>query len=127
MTYQIFENKVKSPAIMIGRKQRCRFSLNSLAARIFHSRNVGFVLLLWNEQTFGVAMQLSTGEDSRAYKLTYGRVLNNQVSGASLSARSFLNHISWKTQTEKKTMPATWNNKGQILEFLLPMDCLELK
>ena len=126
MTYEIFEKKavrVGSPAITFNRKDR--ISLNSQAAKIFHQRAVEFVLLLWDKQTCGAALRPLTKRDSRAYKLTYGRVSNNQPNGASFSARSFMNHIGWKTQDEKKTVPATWNDDEQIMEFVLPADCLE--
>ena len=65
-----------------------------------------------------------TKKDSRAYKLSYGKVSNNQPNGASFSARSFMRYVGWKTQ-EKRTMPATWNDDKQIMEFVVPADCLE--
>ena len=126
MTYEIFEKKairVGTPAVTFNRKDR--ISINSQAAKIFHQQAVEFVLLLWDKQGRRAALRPLTKKDSRAYKLSYGRVSNNQPNGASFSARAFLNHIGWKTQDEKKTVPATWNDDDQMLEFVLPADCLE--
>ncbi len=125
MEYEIFEKKATrfgTPAVTFNRKDR--ISINSQAARIFHQQAVEFVLLLWDKQSRGAALRPMTKKDSRAYKLSYGRVSNNQPNGASFSARSFMRYVGWKTQ-EKQTMPATWNDDKQIMEFVVPEDCLE--
>ena len=125
MEYEIFEKKATrfgTPAVTFNRKDR--ISINAQAARIFHQQAVEFVLLLWDKQSRGAALRPMTKKDSRAYKLSYGRVSNNQPNGASFSARSFMRYVGWKTQ-EKQTMPATWNDDKQIMEFVVPEDCLE--
>ena len=126
MAYEIFEKKavrVGAPAVTVNRKDR--ISINSQAAKIFHQQAVEFVLLLWDKQSRRAALRPLTKKDSRAYKLSYGKIANKQPNGASFSARSFLNHIGWKTQEEKKTVPATWNKEEEIMEFVLPADCLQ--
>ena len=125
MEYEIFEKKATrfgTPAVTFNRKDR--ISINSQAARIFHQQAVEFVLLLWDKQSRGAALRPMTKKDSRAYKLSYGRLSNNQPNGASFSARSFMRYVGWKIQ-EKQTMPATWNDDKQIMEFVVPEDCLE--
>ncbi len=98
--------------------------INNHAARIFHRMAAKFVLVLWDKGSRKVALRPIIEKDSRAYKLTYTTYQNNdQPNGTKFWARSFLNHIKWNAQ-EKKTILATWNNEQQIMEFILPEDCL---
>ena len=125
MAYEIFEKKairVGTPAVTFNSKDR--ISINSQAAKILHQHAVEFVLILWDKQGRKAALRPLSKKDRRAYKLSYGKISNNQPNGASFSARTFLNHIGWKTQ-EKQTMSAEWNEDEQLLEFVLPANCLE--
>jgi hypothetical protein len=123
MSYEIFEKKatrIGAPAITISKD---RISANSPAARIFHQQAVEFVLLLWDKTNRKLALRPLTKKDSRAYKLTYGQIKNNQPNGLTFSARSFLSHIGWD-YAEKKVMPAAWNEEEGIMECEIPAECL---
>lgn len=130
MAYEIFPKmtvRVTTPAITINRRDRNHFVLNTQAAMILHQQDINFVLLLWDMQTSRVALRPSTNKNHLAYKLTYGKVVNSRPNGATISARALLNHVGWKTQDQKRIIAATWNKDEQIMEFMLPVDCLETR
>jgi hypothetical protein len=77
-------------------------------------------LLLWDHERNRLAIKPIAKKDARAYKITYGKTLG----GSSFSAKSFFDSIGYSYSSEKRTMPATWNEEEAILEVSIPSEFL---
>jgi len=75
------------------------------------------VLLLWDENSEMAAIK-PVQDDARAYRIAY----SHKGSGATITAKSFLNWIGYRDSgIGPITMPAKWNGRRGMLEFKIPL------
>src|SRR5664280_554023 len=118
--YTIFEKKqtrIGTPAVTV--LTNARIALNANVTKLFHKLAVENILLLWDQERNQMALKPIAKKDARAYKITYGKSLG----GSSFSAKSFFDSIGYN-YSEKRSMPATWNEEETILEVPIPNEFL---
>ena len=118
MRYQVFEQKsikIQSPAVTLSPSGR--IYINQAAAELLMDYNATEVLLLWDEGSETAAMR-PVQNDVRAYRIAY----SHKGSGATITAKSFLNWIGYTDSgVGPITIPANWNRRQKALEFEIPL------
>ena len=118
MAYELFDSKairIGSPALTIGTDGRV--TLNADVGDILASLGARYAQILWDRESFRLAIRPLTRRDQRAFKLT---VVQGKR-GASFHARSFLNYIQWQP-SNRFTTAVHWNEKEGLLETVLPRE-----
>jgi hypothetical protein len=116
--YTIFEKKqtrIGTPAVTV--LTNARIALNASVTKLFNKMAVENILLLWDKDRTSMAIKPISKKDARAYKITYGKSLG----GSSFSAKSFFDSVGYD-YSEKRSMPAMWNEEEAILEVALPSE-----
>ena len=121
MAYEVFKRtgtRVKSPTLSITPEGR--IVINAAAARIFVSLGIKSVLLLWDRANRKLALKAARKGDKNAFAMS----IASPGHSGSLRAKSFLSHIVWSAR-KRETIPATWNEREEMLEAVLPIEHLE--
>jgi hypothetical protein len=123
MAYEMFEPKTArtellSPTLAIAPK---KLVLNARATRIFAEEEIGFVHILWDRHSRGVALRAAKKGDPNAYRVSFDR--NNRAAG--IEARLFLRHVGW-SHSGRVTVPLAWNSAERMLEGTLPSEHLRI-
>jgi len=116
MAYEVFKRtgvRVEEPTLSITPNGSIVF--NAAATRILAAAGTKAALLLWDKNTNRLAIKLTSKGDRNAYAVT----VSPGHSTGSLRAISFLNYIGWGAK-HRESLPATWNEKGKMLETILP-------
>lgn len=118
MRYEVFDQKsvqIQSPAVSVSPSGR--IYINQCAAEILEDYGATDALLLWDEGSEMAAIK-PVEADQRAYRIAY----SHKGSGATITAKSFLNWIGYKESgIGPITVPATWNARRKMLEFTIPL------
>jgi len=121
MAYEVFKRtgaRVESPTLSIVPEGR--IAINAAAARIFVSLEIKSVLLLWDRSNHKLAIKAAHKGDKNAYAVSIAPASHS----GSLRAKTFLSYIGWNAR-KREMIPATWNEKEEMLEATLPAEYLE--
>jgi hypothetical protein len=121
MAYELYKRtgaRIETPILSIVPDGR--IVVNAAAVRIFTAERITSVLLLWDATNHKLAMKAARKGDENSYAVS---ITASSHSG-SLRAKSFLNFIGWKARNRERIL-ATWNQKEQMFEAVLPLEHLE--
>ncbi len=96
-----------------------RIALNADVGDILVSLGAKYAQIWWDKDTAKLAIRPLKKQAHSAFKLTVWP----RKRGSSLSARSFLNYIQWRS-SKPYTTKVEWNNTEGVFEAELPRDKL---
>jgi hypothetical protein len=118
MAYEIFDSKAtrsSSPALTI--RADLRIALNADAGDLLASVGAKYAQILWDRESFRLAIRPLTKPEARAFKLTFPNIRR----GPTIAAQSFLKYIQWQSGKPFTTV-VHWNEKERLLEADLPRE-----
>jgi hypothetical protein len=113
--YEPFQRRytrIEEPAVSI--LPDGRIALNAASTRLFESSGMRAVIILWDKDKCGIALQAAKKGDRNAYSVAF-----NRGRSATISVKTFLPYIGWSA-TRRQTVPAKWNPQLKMLEAELP-------
>jgi hypothetical protein len=119
MPYEIFSRKaprIISPAISIH--PTGRIYLNQGASSYLLKGAAKQVLLLWDKEHLRLALKPLNKKDNRAYRIAY----SHKGSGASVTAKGFLEWIGYNSEPGTLTLNAEWNESEGMFEVEVPSE-----
>ena len=109
-----------SSTITISQLGRCTLNRAATEQLCREAKVVESILLLWDKETYKVAIKPITKKDNRSFNVRYTK-RDKAITGAAFSGVMFLRHIQYDF-SETKTYPIRWNADESIFEVDLPKE-----
>jgi hypothetical protein len=116
MAYETFERRaVRVDELTIAVAPTGRIALNVASSRALLGAGVKAVKILWDRETYRIALQAARKGDINAYSIAFG----GGSRSSTVTAKAFLRYIGWSS-SRRQVVPAKWNERQKMLEAQLP-------
>jgi hypothetical protein len=116
MAYEVYaRSRVRADAPTVSIRPDGRIAINAAATRILAAAGIKSVLMLWDKQSYRMAIKSASKSDKNAYVVSYAP----EGHSCTLRAKGFFSYVGW-VAPQRETLPASWNESERMFEVMLP-------